>query len=122
MKENHYSDEVISEILEPSVNNCQVGDRKEGYRSWMDIIKCLLEKMIGSSEKAYVMHQCNLNKVKFQVYLDFLLSRDFVGEVKDTTETTEKGLAFLTDYRRMKASFKSVCCDGQRNNSEGVDL
>ena len=101
LKEHHYSDEAIAEILKWYVNNSQA-------RSWMDVIECILEKMIGGPEKAHVMHQCNLTNDKFQVYLDFLLSCRFIREVKGTTETTEKGLAFLKDYHRLKASLSSA--------------
>lgn len=106
LKEHHYSDKVIAEILKWYVNNSQASNKKAGYRSWMNVIECILEKMTGGSEKAHVIHQCNLTNGKFQVYLDFLLSEGFVGKVKETTETTEKGLAFLKDYRRLKASLK----------------
>ena len=106
LKEHHYSDRAIAEILKWYVNNSQASNKEAGYRSWMDVIECALEKMIGGSEEAHVMHQCNLTNDKFQVYLDFLLSEGFIREVKETTETTEKGIAFLKDYRRLKASLK----------------
>ena len=104
LKEHHYSDKAIAEILKWYVNNSQASNKKARYRSWMNVIECILEKMIGGSEKARVMHQCILTNDKFQVYLDSLLSCRFIREVKETTETTEKGLAFLKDYRRLKAS------------------
>ena len=122
LKEHHYSDKAIAEILKWYVNNSQASDKKAGYRSRMDVIECILEKMIGGSEKAHVMRQCNLTDDKFQVYLDFLLSEGFIREVKETTETTEKGLGFLKDYRRLKASLRFVCCDGQLNNNEGLSV
>lgn len=77
----------------------------------MDGIECILEKMIGGSEKAHAMHQCNFTNDKFQVYLDFLLSKGFLRGVKEIIETTEKGLAFLKDYRRLKSTLKVFCCD-----------
>ncbi len=104
LKKYHYSDKAIAEILRWYVNNPQASNKEAGYRSWMDVVECILEKMIGGSEKAYVMHQCNLANSKFRVYLDFLLSLRFIREVKETTETTKKGIEFLKDYRRLKAS------------------
>ena len=122
LKEHHYSDKAIAEILKWYVNSSQASNKKAGYRSRMDVIECILEKTIGGSEKAQVMHQCNLTNDKFQVYLDFLLSEGFIREVKESIETTEKGLAFLKDYRKLKASLRLVCCDGQLNNNEGVSV
>ena len=101
LKEHHYSDKAIAEILKWYVNNCQASNKKADYRSWME---CILEKMIGGSKNAQVMYQCNLTNDKFQAYLDFLLSEGFIREVKETTETTEKGLAFLKDYHKLRSS------------------
>jgi len=106
LKEHQYSDKAIAQILKWYVNNSQASNENVSYRSWMDVIECILEKIIGGSEKTRVMHQCNLTNDKFQVYLDFLLSYGFVTELQETIETTEKGLAFLKDYRRLKASLR----------------
>jgi len=104
LKQHHYPDRAIAEILKWYVNNCQASNKRAGYRSWMDVIECILEKTIDGSEKAHVMHQCNLTRGGFQVYLHFLLSEGFIKETKETTETTEKALAFLKDYHRLKAT------------------
>lgn len=104
LKEHHYSDKAITEILKWYVDNSQASNKRAGYRSWMDVVECILEKTIGGSKKAHVTCRCNLTNDKFRVYLDFLLSLGFVREVKESIETTEKGLAFLKDYRRLKVS------------------
>jgi predicted transcriptional regulator len=101
LREHRYSDRAIAEILKWYVNNSQAGNKKAGYRSWMDVVECILEKTIGGSTKTHVIRRCNLTSDKFQVYLDFLLSWGFIREVEQGIETTEKGLAFLRDYRRL---------------------
>ena len=106
LKEHQYSDKAIAQILKWYINNSQASNENASYRSWMDVIECILEKIIGGSEKTHVMHQCNLTNDKFQVYLDFLLSYGFVTEFQEIIETTEKGLAFLKDYRRLRASLR----------------
>jgi len=111
LKKHHYSDKAIAEILKLYVDNCQASNKEAGYRSWMDFIECILKKMTDGSEKVHVIRQCDLTNDKFQVYLDFLLSEGFIREVKETTETTEKGLAFLNDYRKLKATLRLVCFD-----------
>jgi len=109
LKEHQHSDKAIAQILKWYVNNSQASNKNVSYRSWMEVIECILEKIIGSSEKAHVRRQCNLTNDKFQVYLDFLLSCGLIREVQEIVETTEKGLAFLKDYRRLKASLRLVC-------------
>ena len=52
LKEFHYLDKAIAEILKWYVNNPQVSDKEADHRSWMDLFECILEKMIGGSEKA----------------------------------------------------------------------
>ena len=104
LKQHHYSDKAIAEILKWYVNNPQARNKKAGYGSWMNVIECILEKTIGSSKKVQVMDQCNLTNAKFQVYFNFLQGIGFIREVGQSIETTEKGLTFLKDYRRLKAS------------------
>lgn len=106
LREYGYSERAIKEVLKWYVDDCELGSlkmstRSKDYRSWTDVVECILEKTIGGSKKVYVMDQCNLTNGKFQVYLDFLLSVGFIREIEQSIETTEKGLTFLKDYRRL---------------------
>jgi len=78
--------------------------KEAGYRSFVDVIECILEATIGGLERVHVMHKCSLTQDQLQAYLDLLLQEGLVKTVETSLkiQTTEKGLAFINDYNELK--------------------
>lgn len=78
-------------------------------RSRMDIIACILEHSAGHSRKTNLIYKCNLGSNQFKVYLSLLLGTGLLrryeekGGRVESYEATEKGEAFLNEYRKLKA-------------------
>lgn len=78
---------------------------KEGsYRSFVDVIECILEATIDGLKRFHVMHECSLIQNQLQAYLDLLLQEGLIKMVESSLkiQTTEKGLAFINDYNELK--------------------
>jgi len=81
--------------------------KEAGYGSFVDVIECILESTIGGLETVHVMHECSLTQNQLQAYLDLLLQRGLVKIVEPSLkiQTTEKGLAFISDYNQLNADW-----------------
>jgi len=75
----------------------------------MDIMACILHHSVGHSRKTNLIYKCNLGSNQFKAYLHLLLRTGLLkryeekGGRAESYETTEKGQAFLREYRKIKA-------------------
>ena len=73
-------------------------------RTALDIVEDILLVALKSCSKTHIMYRANLSFAKTRKYIDFLLRLDliatnFSSEGKQKFRTTEKGKAFLNQYR-----------------------
>jgi len=78
--------------------------KEASYRSFVDIIECVLEAAMNGLERVHVVHECSLTQNQLQAYIDLLLQEDLVKMVETSLkiQTTEKGLAFINGYKELK--------------------
>ena len=71
----------------------------------MDILT-LIQKESGKAKPTRILYGANLSHSSLKEYLNYLISNDFVEEVKEDGHVmyslTEKGYGFINEFRRMK--------------------
>lgn len=82
-------------------------DSRFHQRGRMDIMACILRHSMGHSRKTNLIYKCNLGSNQFKAYLDLLLRTELLrryeekGGRVESYETTQKGKAFLKEYRKI---------------------
>jgi len=81
------------------------------HRSRIDIIANILKEAIDGAKKTQIMYKCNLSFKQLQIYLNFLIEKNFLKTVRvkgsnssmEFFEITRKGRDFLKAYNNIKA-------------------
>ena len=74
-------------------------------RGHFEIIREILELSRKPAKKTSILYKCNLSFSQLQKYLDFIISRNLLTNLKNdgkiTYMITEKGNKFLEEYERL---------------------
>ena len=80
-------------------------------RGRIDIIADILEEAKMGTKKTRIMYSCNLSFRQLEVYLNFLVKKNFLtlsaAERTRIFKTAKKGLAFLKAYKALQAVISS---------------
>lgn len=76
-----------------------------------DILEFIREKN-GKAKPTHIMYKANLSNEMLNEYIKELLIKEFIKEHKDKDERrtyslTDRGYAFITDYKQMKSFLAS---------------
>ncbi|MEM2972488.1 MAG: winged helix-turn-helix domain-containing protein [Candidatus Bathyarchaeia archaeon] len=81
--------------------------RGNSHRCQLDVIADILKASHTGVKKTHIMYHCNMSFRQVKYYLDLLLKRKLVHEIKDHNPSifkiTNKGMRFLEVYKDLKA-------------------
>ena len=77
-------------------------------RSRYDIMGDIVVRCSVPRRKTYIMYGCNLNMVRFQRHVSFMISRGLLVQEGNKWRSTDKGFSYLRDYRRMRKRLEPV--------------
>ncbi|VVB59641.1 Winged helix-turn-helix [uncultured archaeon] len=82
-----------------------MNSRRTKVQIYLDILRAV-RRANGRLRKTHIVYKANLTHTRVQPYLDFLLSKGFLIEEKNSSQTfyviTEKGLDFLAEAGKLK--------------------
>jgi len=82
-----------------------MSEKRSRLHIFMDILT-LIQKESGKAKPTRILYGANLSHSSLKEYLNYLISNDFVEEVKEDGHVmyslTEKGYGFINEFRRMK--------------------
>jgi predicted transcriptional regulator len=105
----------VSLLIEARIEEKPEAARLKRMRSRTDIMASILHEASRRTRKTRIMYGCNLSYRQLQRYLTLLSNMDLLRafserESRETRffQTTEKGKAFLSAYRELKALMSST--------------
>jgi len=71
-------------------------------RNWLETVNVILTISTNGIKKTHIMYKANLSHQQLEKFLSIMVSKNLLKKRNYSFETTEKGLVFIEEFRKIE--------------------
>ena len=84
-------------------------------RSRLDTFNTILLLAVNEIKKTHIMYKANMSHQQLEKFLDTLVGKELLMKVNDSYKTSNKGLAFIEEFKKIQVLMGENDLDSRLN-------